>query len=273
MQRSFFAVILAVLASALVFAQERPMTNADVIKLLKAKLDDDVIVSAIDHARQRDFDRSADALLALKQAGASPAVLKAFLNDSGPATPSPPTASSSSTRAPGVYLEHSVTDLQPLEPTAVEQVKTKGGLAASFSWGLKKMSAVIVVAGAAARLRVDPQPVFQFDFDQKAGTFGNAFGAWMAEASSPEEFVLVEMTPDQRANERDLEVGQFNAYSQNSGVQSKDRVEIVSERLAPGVFRVTTVQRLNAGEFCFFYARGAALGAGMTAKIFDFGVN
>lgn len=72
-----WAVALA--ASSAVVAQAANVTNADVIKLLDAGMPDSVIIQSIASGTPK-FDTSADALIKLKQKGASPAVLQAVLN-------------------------------------------------------------------------------------------------------------------------------------------------------------------------------------------------
>lgn len=264
-------------------APPKPLTNADIVKMVKAGLGDSVTIAAIQQASQKSFDLSPEALVALKQAGVTEGILKAMLGTSAPAqaapsdTPDPnnPLAG----RAPGLYFDKGTGSGKPelvtLQATSITQMKSKGGFASAMSYGIAKSSMVAVVGGAQAKLRTThPQPVFYFYFDTKAGNFGNAFGAWMASATSPDEFVLVEMQRDRKNDERDLEVGQFRTFSHSMGVQSKDRVDFKAEQMLPGVFRVTTTQRLSPGEFCFFYAQGAAaLMGGVTGKLFDFGID
>jgi len=57
------------------------LTNADVVKLTKAKLEDDVIIDKIKSSACR-FDMSTDALIVLKEAGVSDRVIQAMLERS-----------------------------------------------------------------------------------------------------------------------------------------------------------------------------------------------
>lgn len=74
------------------YAQEtkKPLTNADVIKLLENGFTDDQIISTIE-ASLGQFDISADALIELKKAGVSQQAIAAILKAATPKTP--PTAS------------------------------------------------------------------------------------------------------------------------------------------------------------------------------------
>lgn len=68
---------LLVVASA-TGAPDKPLTNPDVIKMIKAKLGEETIVRAIQNSTS-DFDTSPDALIFLKQQGATDKILDAVL--------------------------------------------------------------------------------------------------------------------------------------------------------------------------------------------------
>ncbi|HYX70507.1 MAG TPA: hypothetical protein VE825_15340 [Terriglobales bacterium] len=88
--RRFFVVSALALALTVMAAAQQPkpktFTNADVIKLAKAGLDDSTIVLAIQqHPAQ--YDTSADALIDLKTQGVSQAVINAMLTAGKGAAP------------------------------------------------------------------------------------------------------------------------------------------------------------------------------------------
>ena len=165
--------------------------------------------------------------------------------------------------------------LVPLEPTVFSQGKSGGLFASAMTFGLAKAKWKAIVRGARAELRTSiQQPVFHFHFEDKSSGLGNTggFAGWVASASSPNEFVLVQMY--EKPDRRELVVGEYNAFGSSTGTRSEDTVPLKIERLAPGVYRVTPTEPLGGGEFCFFYAAGAAtLGGGVTGKPFDFGVD
>jgi outer membrane lipoprotein SlyB len=74
MKRLIFAMLLAVSGVALA----APMTNDDVIKMVKGGLGEATVLQAIDGA-EPGFDTSTDGLLKLKQGGASEAVIQRIL--------------------------------------------------------------------------------------------------------------------------------------------------------------------------------------------------
>ena len=77
----------------------KPMTNADVIKMVQGDLGDDLILMAIRKAPRTAFDLSADGLLDLKSKGVGNAILRQMLDPTvqvevprAPAAPAAPTA-------------------------------------------------------------------------------------------------------------------------------------------------------------------------------------
>ena len=76
---AFFALLLsAYAAAAQAPAETASQSNTEVLKLLRAGMPESVVLDKI-HATAAKFDTSADALIALKQAGATEAELKAIL--------------------------------------------------------------------------------------------------------------------------------------------------------------------------------------------------
>jgi hypothetical protein len=84
--RSLIAAFLLFLA-----AQAPALTNADIVRMIAAKLGDGVIVTAIQDAARTNFDVSVDGLIALKQAGASDTVIHAMQRAAAAPPRVPPT--------------------------------------------------------------------------------------------------------------------------------------------------------------------------------------
>jgi hypothetical protein len=103
MRKSFLAVVFLAFCPLLVAQQS--LNNDSVIKLVKAGLSDDLIVSTID-AQPGKYDTSTDGLIALKSAGVSDRVVSAIvLKTSQPAPsavpPLPPMPAQAPVAAPG----------------------------------------------------------------------------------------------------------------------------------------------------------------------------
>ena len=105
-----------------------PLTNQDIIKMVQAKLPDAVVVAKIKSTPCK-FDTSADALIALKQDGASDAVLAAMAECGAPsssvASPTPISASPAAGPVSEIGVYHKVGDKwREVDP---EVVNIKGG--------------------------------------------------------------------------------------------------------------------------------------------------
>src|SRR5450432_1854000 len=70
-------VALLLCSTLLAAGKQKPLTNDDVIKMAKAGLDDDVIISTV-QANANAFDLSPDGLIALKKGGVNSKVLHAM---------------------------------------------------------------------------------------------------------------------------------------------------------------------------------------------------
>ena len=101
MQNLFLALLLAVPLTAIVAPQSAaaaPMTNDDVIKMVKGGLGEATVLKAID-AAEAGFDTSPDGLVKLKQGGASDNVIQRIIARKG-AAPAAPAAAKTAAAAP-----------------------------------------------------------------------------------------------------------------------------------------------------------------------------
>ncbi|MEM4203818.1 MAG: hypothetical protein QXS54_07095 [Candidatus Methanomethylicaceae archaeon] len=262
-------------------AQSAALTNEDIIKMVQFKLGDAVIISKIKTSTCR-FDTSTEALLKLKEAGVSDAVIQAMVEASaagsgaseterGPKS----TADSNNPLAPhdpGIYwLSKNDNKMVQLEPTVYSQGKSGGLFVSAVTHGIVQSKWKAVVQRPRAQLRIaETQPEFWFYFEEKS--HGLSDTGFFTKASSPNEFVLVLM--ERKKNSRELIVAQSGAYRHSVGPRSEDVIPIRFEKVAPGVYKVVPERPLKPGEYCFFYAGTAVTWwTASTGKLFDFGID
>lgn len=261
-------------------AATNEITNADVVKMVKAGLGDSVVIAALRGPKKTRFDLSPDGLVALKTAGVSDGVIAVMLNPeapvataaAAPVTPAPqPTPDPNDPLSPhdgGIYIDLGTGSprLVGIDATTFKQGKSGGFFTSAMTMGIKKMKwkAVVPSPRAIQRTRSTSQP-FYFYFDKKSSIDGGA--------TNPTEFVLARMKPKGEA--RELIVGEAGAFGASSGTREKDTVEFHAEKVAPGVFKVTPAESLTPGEYCFYMATGSSnpSQAGATGHLFDFGVD
>lgn len=290
-KRAFSLVWL--LWASLVWAQA-PLTNDAVIKMVKAGLAEDVILSMV-RSQPAKYALSADDLISLKAAGVPDKVVAVMVehnaataasnpNATG-ATPAAGNAASGDPNDPmaphdsGIYLyakdRNGEYKMTVLEQAAYQGSKTGGVFTSALTYGLKKAKMKAVIPGQHASIRTpDSQPVFYFYFEDKAAGLGKGgFGA--GSINNPNQFALIRL--DVTKSSRETIIGEFGATGMSSGTHEKSMVTFKSEKLRSGVYKVVPNGPVESGEYCFLVSQVnmGAFGAGASgaAQIFDFAVN
>ena len=260
------------------------LTNDDVIKMVEAKLPDGVIAAKIKSSPCK-FDTSLDALIKLRQAGISDAVMQAMTEAGAPATAANPSGATppgpppdpndpNSPHASGIYYVRQNPggrQMELLEPSVYSGGKTGGMFKTAMTYGISKAKWKAVVKGPHASLRLtERRPTFYFYFEEKAGGLSQA-GGLSGGASSPNEFLLARM--EAKSAERELVIGQVGAFGASTGARSKDLVPVDVQKVRSGVYMVQPQNDMEPGEYGFYYA-GSTQAMGATGgKLFDFGIN
>jgi len=267
--------------------QAETLSNDDIVTLSVIGLGDEAIVAKIQNSSNQ-FELSTDNLVALKQKGVSSAVIAAMLDVSTGSKVSVHAESSIDSADPmvphpsGIYILADWLDdpkMIVIDATTSNQTKTGGFLGYALTGGIASMSFKTVIPNSAARVKSPvSRPVFYFYFDEANRSLSNGAGNFWQSTSvtSPNEFSLVKFKV--KKNRREAKVGKFNIAGAKSGVMDKDRIPFSYERVASGVFKVSSEQDLNPGEYGFLYSSSTGGGIGMagvgatTAKIFDFSI-
>jgi len=246
---------LALLAiSSLLFAQEE-LNNAAVIKLLKAGLSDDLIVTTID-ASPGKYDTSADALTALRNAGADSKVISAVLMKSSPgASPAPaapialPDATSKAAGPAwsppagvdgiGVYFQARDESWKAVLPESV--TRRAGGVVKSVATeGKIKGDVNAIVNGSSSTVTL---------------TLPASFILYTPEGSSAGDYLLLRFRAHLKNREFRLEKGgEFH----RSNSEARDTVDFSTKQLGPRVFEITLGRELGAGEYGFLAPNDAS---------------
>jgi hypothetical protein len=284
-----FLIAIAVLCFEVASAQE-PLTNDSVVKMVKAGLSADVIVSMV-KTQPAKYDLTPDQLIGLKSAAVPDRVVAAMVEKgsgggagsyadphASGATPVAGTIAAGDPNDPmsphdsGIYLyaknKNGEYKLTELEQASYQGSKTGGLLASSLTYGIKKVKSKAEIPGQHASIRTpDTQPAFYFYFEDKAAGLGKGgFGS----VSNPNQFALVKF--DVTKTTRETVIGQYGVTGASSGTDEKSMVTFKSEKLRSGMYKVTPNVPMEPGEFCFLSSFGAAAGAAAAAQIFDFGV-
>jgi len=302
-QKSFFGrgfnPLFLILGLSLLISMrgQEPLTNDSIIKMVKAGLSQDVIISMV-RTQPAKYDLTPDQLIALKSVGVPDRVVSAmvesgdgsrnlinpFAGTATGATPAPGTVPAGDPNNPmsrhdsGIYISSNDGNdgekLILLEQAAYQGSKMGGTFGAAMTYGIKKIKMKAIIPGQHASIRTgDTQPVFYFYFDYKAAGLGKGvFGA--GNVSNPNQFALVKL--EVTHSSRETTIGEFGAWGSSSGTSEKSMIPFKSEELREGVYKVTLIAPMKSGDYCFVVSpvNAGALGAGAAGlvQIFDFGV-
>jgi len=282
MRRNFLAVVFLAFCSLLVAQQT--LNNDAVVKLVKAGLSDDLIVSTI-NAQPGTYDTSTDGLIALKTAGVSDKVVSAIVAKASAPPPAPVQPAESATAAVGtnpddpaaaheagiyVYTEGAPagSKMTMLEPSIYSQGKTGGVFASAMTYGIAKIKMKAIIRGAHSNARiVEAQPTFYFYFEKEGAGLSNSslsFGG----TSTPNEYTLLKF--DVKGDTRETVIAKANAFGASSGTDDKASVGFTYTKVRPGVYKVVLSAPLQPGEYGFMSAAAATTSI---SRVFDFGKN
>ncbi len=256
-QIAFALTVLAVLAFAggAPAQEKKPLTNADVVTMVKAGLPESTVVLAIQQSPTA-FDLSPQALIKLKSDGVGQHVMDAMLR--GPSGPpaAPPAAGAPEAAPRGVMLSDGTnrTAMKRSEPNARGSVGGIVGVMNPFN----KAKVKDALNGNHSQLRITTTaPVFELSLT--------------ADVYPSDHVALVKLTP--KSDRREIETGRAGITDISQGFRKQDRVPITIEELQPqtatgGVanvksYRVKVVSPLPPGEYALVYERG----------YYDFGID
>jgi hypothetical protein len=237
MRKSVFAVFSLIFCLAA--AAQQAMNNDSIVKMVKAGLSDDLIVSTI-NASAGTYNTSADGIIALKTAGVSDKVVAAVVaRASAPAVPvaaPPPTPVAAAFTLPpgiddvGVYYKDKTGAWAPLLPEIVN-FKTGGVLKSIATDGIVKGDLNGHIQGERAK---------------NSATFPLVLAVYVPEGTAITEYQLLRLRTNHSSREfRSVTGGVMHV----SGGATRDAVEFDSTKIAPRVYQITLQQSLGRGEY------------------------
>jgi len=229
-------IALLLLAACSFLAAQQVMNNDSVVKLVKAGLSDDLIVTTI-NGSPGAYDTSTDGIIALKTAGASDKVIAAIIaKAAAPAAPAPaPPAAAAPVRPAGiddvgVYFRDRNGAWTNLEPEIVN-FKTGGVLKSIATDGLVKGDVNGHIPGKTSK---------------NVLTFPVVLAVYVPEGTDIAEYQLLRLRDSGNAREfRSVTGGVFHS----SGGASRDNVQFQSVKIAPRVYQITLDPSLGKGEY------------------------
>lgn len=159
--RKTLLLVVVLLLHALGAVAQTALANRDVLKMVQASLGEAVIVQTITSAASANFDLSPDALVSLKQAGASDAVLSAMVAKRVAPADVAPAAPASVTVPDGSEVK-----LRLLTPVSSASARLEDVLRFEALEDVKVMNVTVITKGAEAKGHVSEV--------KKNGSFGRS---------------------------------------------------------------------------------------------------
>jgi hypothetical protein len=271
MRNGILTFVLLLLCPVL-FAQQA-LNNESVVKLVKAGLSEDLIVTTI-NSSSGTYDTSANGLIALKKAGAGDKVIAAIVIKasgsaaSAPVTPAP--AVSATPPTPDVvlahgalpdgvdsvgiyYLDNSGSHWQEV-PAEVVNFKSEGALKHYASAGLLKGEKTGLVGGNHSPLTLK---------------LPSKFVLYVSEGRAPGEYQLIRL--HENADSREFRAANGGIVHDDGGAL-RDVMEYTPKKIAPHVYLVEMNEDYDKGEYGFLPPSDLPLGSNIptATKIYSF---
>lgn len=275
MRKFILAAVLLAIGPWLI--AQTALNNDSIVKLVKAGLSDDLIVSTI-NGSAGNYNTSADGIIALKTAGVSDKVVAAIVSRAAAPAPAPAPAVAAAPAPPdpddpaaphdpGVYLLTTSADGKQ----KMLFIDRAGAGGEKMHRGFASASMAAQIPGPRASVRsTDVKPVFYMYFPSTTEN-GGLGGAGLI--TSPSQFSL--LTLDVKKDHRETAVAKISGFGSISmGNDSKKTSLVESVRVRSGVYKVTPTENLKPAEYAFIASTNAAGGAaGGTTVIYDFGID
>lgn len=238
-------------------SKKQPLTNSDIVKMVKAGLPESTINAVIEQS-EAAFDTNPPALIELKNLGVPPGIIESMVRAapvaSAPvsATTAPIDASDATILAEGTYYK-SPTGWVKLQP----QMMGGGGathVAKAMVPGMTPHM-VFTFRGAESPVQIsEHRPIFYFKQNPAIVNFPGR---------SERDIVLVRF--DKKKDHRELQMTSgATMFTFKAGFSKEKTPEILVKRVSETVFTVTPSQDLSPGEYLLTF--------GLGASGFDFGI-
>jgi len=274
--RKAFLTCLVLLLCPVLFAQET-LTNDSVIKLLKAGLSEELVLTTI-NSSPGNFDTSVNALIALKKAGAGDKVVSAMILKNSGATPSSATTTSSTapmaagtadvpapiTLAPGTlptgvdsvgiyFLDKTGNHWQEV-PAEVVNFKKEGSLRRLASAGVLKGEMTGLVGGNRSPLTLK---------------LPSQFILYVPEGRAPGEYQLIHLHAN--ADSREFRAAN-GGIVKDAGGALRDVLDYTPKKIAPRVYLIEMSEDFEKGEYGFLPPSEASIGDNIptATKLYSF---
>lgn len=252
--KKLLLLIFISLFSQLSFSQEK-LTNQSIIDLIDLGFDVEVVESKINSSIV-EFNTSITELKRLKSLNVPSQILTLMISKS-----------KAIAKAGIFYLKDN--EPYPIYPSMFSGNKSSS-LGAALSMGIVSAKNKSYIPNTYSNNKVYKQE-FLFYFTSNAGDELSK-NWWFNTASSPNEFILIELNVRKKQNQRELVTGKVDGLGNaQAGVGGESSIPFKIENTNDNGFKVTPINTLKPGEYAFIYS-GFVPEGGNNNTVFDFSV-
>ncbi len=255
------------------------LTNDSIIKLVRAGLGEDTIISMVNTQPGKYF-LGADYIIGLKLAGVSEKIITVMLNKSASAPTPPPETPAGATNmldqsnqpfasrslsvvdgnAPvpkkhGFYYQDS-NKIVPIEGQVISFARSGSLLSSTATFGIKSRKINVQILGERAAHTTGTRPVFHYRAASGTESAGGSAG----------DLVLVRMSVSH--SRRQFEVGAGGAWRASSGISIRSQLPVTRKQIEPDLYELTPDDLLKPGQYGLYLFRGYDL----PGYVYDFSV-
>ena len=227
---------------------DKPLDNAEIVKLTKADMGDAVIIAKINGAATVKFATDTDDLVKLKEAGVSKAVIAAMLDRSSAAPPKSQPAAAAGGSAASVSL---------VATDGTVPLKMVDGEVSTIVAPFVGMKRFVTIAEISATVRTkDRKPSVTIATDKDPHKI-----YWL---------VKLDQDKDKEDMNRSMDVESPGMWGgvMSSAPDDDFMIKCDIAQQQPGVWKFTPVKDLKPGEYGIYVGKGE-----QTASLYDFGVD
>lgn len=280
-----FLVVVGCLASPC--ARAEVLTNDDIKRMTSAGVPAGAIAAKIG-VSQTDFDTSVEGLIDLASAGVDKTVIEAMTKAAAVPVPSG-SVPSGSVAAPsadsampfagtpcttaGIFSEQDGS-LAALEAASLRLGKKGGLFMQNLTYGMTSSKNLGIVTGAKSPTRIaNRSPVFLFCLEKDSQAFS---APGIRDVLNPSDIFLIPARTNARKKQRTITLNKVSVWQGEPRASPPDDVqEMTYQELAAGVYRVTPVNELEAGEYAFYkpvFQSEPSKSTGASSRVYAFGV-
>lgn len=263
-------ILLTICFFALIEAKaQETITNESVIQMKELGFDDSMIINKINSSNVK-FDSSIGELSKLKKAGISSTVISLIMDKSKHNTKS----------RTGIYYTTATGDEKIIQPSVFSGSNSNAAAQKLVSGLINSKEKAQLPGIHSNNVLKNSSPEFTFLFDPSVAEVDNMqnlqggqagiFNWWFRTASSPNEFVLVKLTVQEKKNLREVITGKNSWITSSSGIDPKYALNFKIEEIESNKFKVIP-DSLEPGEYCFIY-QGQVPQGRENQSVFDFSI-